>query len=144
MYFTNFNYENVLRDTYSIFHDSYRIFNRYILLEVVEIIWITGDTHGGWIHRLNMDSFPEQREMTKDDYVIVLGDFGIWRDSPQQRWYLNWLEERYFTTLFIDGNHECYYILDAYPVEEWHGGKVHFIKPSVIHLMRGQVFEIDD
>lgn len=30
-----------------------------------------------------------------------------------------------------------------YPVEEWHGGKVHFIKPSIIHLMRGQVFDID-
>ena len=101
MYFTNFNYENVFCDTCSIFHDSYRIFNRYILLEVVEVIWITGDTHGDWIHRLNMDSFPEQREMTKDDYVIVLGDFGIWRDSPQQRWYLNWLEEKHFTTLFI-------------------------------------------
>ena len=56
-----------------------------------------------------MDSFPEQREMTKDDYVIVLGDFGIWRDSPQQRWYLNWLEEKHFTTLFIDGNHECFH-----------------------------------
>lgn len=143
MYFIDFNYENVFCDTCSIFHDSYRIFNRYILLEVVEVIWITGDTHGDWIHRLNMDSFPEQREMTKDDYVIVLGDFGIWRDSPQQRWYLNWLEEKHFTTLFIDGNHECYDILDAYPVEEWHGGKVHFIKPSVIHLMRGQVFDID-
>ena len=50
-----------------------------------EIIWITGDTHGGWIHRLNMDSFPEQREMTKDDYVIVLfiiiGGFWIWKKS---------------------------------------------------------------
>ena len=75
----------------------------------MEVIWITGDTHGDWIHRLNMDSFPEQREMTKDDYVIVLGDFGIWRDSPQQRWYLNWLEEKHFTTLFIDGNHECFH-----------------------------------
>lgn len=90
-----------------------------------------------------MDSFPEQREMSKDDYVIILGDFGIWRDSSQQRWYLNWLEEKHFTTLFIDGNHENYDVLDSYPVEEWHGGKVHFIKPSVIHLMRGQVFDID-
>lgn len=107
------------------------------------IIWVTGDTHGDWIHRVNMDSFPEQREMSKDDYVIILGDFGIWRDSPQQRWYLNWLEEKHFTTLFIDGNHENYDILDSYPVEEWHGGKVHFIKPSIIHLMRGQVFDID-
>ena len=107
------------------------------------MIWVTGDTHGDWIHRVNMDSFPEQREMSKDDYVIILGDFGIWRDSPQQRWYLNWLEEKHFTTLFIDGNHENYDILDSYPVEEWHGGKVHFIKPSIIHLMRGQVFDID-
>lgn len=37
--------------------------------------------------------------MTKDDYVIVLGDFGIWNDTPQQRHDLNWLEERNFTTL---------------------------------------------
>jgi hypothetical protein len=32
--------------------------------------------------------------------------------------------------------------LNAYPVEEWHGGKVHKIRPSVIHLMRGQVYEL--
>ena len=30
-----------------------------------------------------------------------------------------------------------------YPVEEWHGGKVHKIRPSVIHLMRGQIYNID-
>lgn len=58
------------------------------------MIWIIGDTHGDWVHRLNMDSFPEQKEMTKDDYVIICGDFGIWNDSSQQRWNLNWLEER--------------------------------------------------
>lgn len=47
-----------------------------------------------------------------------------------------------FTTLFISGNHENYDRLDAYPVSEWNGGKVHFIRPHVIHLMRGQVFNI--
>ena len=49
---------------------------------------------------------------------------------------------RYKMCPVVSGN--CYDILDSYPVEEWHGGKVHFIKPSVIHLMRGQVFDIDD
>ena len=73
------------------------------------MIWITGDTHGDWVHRLNMNSFPEQKEMTKDDYVIICGDFGIWNDTPQQRWNLSWLEERNFTTLFVDGNHECFH-----------------------------------
>lgn len=107
------------------------------------MIYITGDTHGGWVHRLNMDAFPEQKEMTKNDYVIICGDFGIWRDSAQQRWYLKWLEERNFTTLFIDGNHENYDVLNNYPISEWHGGKVHFINSSVIHLMRGQIFNIE-
>ena len=29
-----------------------------------------------------------------------------------------------------------------YQIKIWHGGKVHKIRPSVLHLMRGQVFEI--
>ena len=29
-------------------------------------------------------------------------------------------------------------------MEEWNGGKIHRIRPSVIHLMRGQVFELED
>ena len=47
------------------------------------------------------------------------------------------------TTLFVSGNHENYDLLASFPVSEWNGGKVQFIKPSVIHLMRGQVFTID-
>ena len=43
----------------------------------------------------------------------------------------------------MDGNHENFDRLNGYPVKEWHGGKVHEIRPSVLHLMRGQVFEID-
>lgn len=39
------------------------------------MIYVTGDTYGDWKTRLNKCSFPEQEEMTKDDYVIILGDF---------------------------------------------------------------------
>ena len=70
------------------------------------MIYATGDTHGGWMHRLNMASFPEQKDMKKDDYVIILGDFGLWDDSRRERQALDWLEGRSFTTLFVDGNHE--------------------------------------
>ena len=56
---------------------------------------------------------------------------------------MNWLNEKPFTTLFVDGNHENMDRLNSYPVEEWNGGKVHKIRPSVIHLMRGQVFNIN-
>ena len=107
------------------------------------MIYITGDTHGDWMSRLRTNAFPEQKEMTKDDYVIVCGDFGIWHDTNQERYNLDWLEDKPFTTLFVDGNHENFDRLYAMPVSEQHGGKVHFIRPSVIHLMRGQVFNIN-
>lgn len=109
------------------------------------MIYITGDCHGDF-RRFNTEIFPEQNEMTKEDYVIVCGDFGgVWNkdiESPRERQQMNWLESKPFTTLFVDGNHENFDRLYNYPVEEWHGGKVHKIRPSVIHLMRGQVFEI--
>lgn len=105
-------------------------------------VWVTGDTHGDWMNRLKMDSFPEQKEMSKDDYVIIAGDFGIWDNSNREKYNLDWLEDKSFTTLFVSGNHENYDILDSLPVEEWYGGKVNFIRPSVIHLMRGQIFNI--
>ena len=107
------------------------------------MIYITGDTHTDWMSRLNVKAFPEQKEMTKDDYVIICGDFGIWDDTRQERYNLDWLENKPFTTLFVDGNHENFDRLYSLPVSEWYGGKVHFIRPSVIHLMRGQVFNIE-
>lgn len=108
-------------------------------------IWITGDIHGD-PSRLSTDNFPEQKEMTKDDYVIILGDFGlVWDhtgENKREAYWLDWLNEKPFTILFIDGNHECFERLNQYPVTEWNGGKVSFIRPSVIHLKRGQVFEL--
>ena len=110
------------------------------------MIYVTGDCHQIF-ERFNISIFPEQNEMTKDDYVIILGDFGgVWnkdKESDEETMLMDWLDCKSYTTLFIDGNHENFDRLYAYPVEEWHGGKVHMIRPSVIHLMRGQVFDID-
>ena len=44
--------------------------------------------------------------------------------------------------LLMVSNHENHDLLDSYPISEWNGGKVHFITPSIIHLMRGQIYEI--
>ena len=110
------------------------------------MMYITGDCHCNF-ERFNTEIFPEQKEMTKDDYVIICGDFGgVWdKDASGKKeiWWLDWLENRPFTTLFVDGNHENFDRLYGYPVEMWNGGKVHKIRPSVIHLMRGQVYLID-
>lgn len=105
------------------------------------MIFVTGDTHGDF-RRFSTDIFPEQKQMTKDDYVIVCGDFGIWHDTPQERYWLDWLNDKPFTTLFVDGNHSNFDRLYQMPVHDWKGGKAHFLRNSIIHLMRAQVFEI--
>lgn len=112
------------------------------------MIYITGDTHSDF-SRFEEDKFPIQTEMSKNDYVIICGDFGgIWtfeEESSREKYWLDWLSQRNFTTLFVDGNHENYTRLyNDYPVEEWHGGKVHKIRESVIHLMSGEIFNIDN
>ena len=56
---------------------------------------------------------------------------------------LIWLNEKPFTTLWVDGHHENFDILSSIPIENWHGGTVHRVRPNVFHLMRGQLYEID-
>ena len=103
-------------------------------------IYITGDTHGGF-QRFGSKYFPQQKEMSREDYVIITGDFGgLWDGGQKDQHWLDWLEEKPFTTLFVDGNHENFGLLDALPEKEWNGGRVHAARDHVLHLMRGQVF----
>jgi predicted phosphodiesterase len=106
------------------------------------MIFVTGDTHRDF-GRFGAGNFPEQKEMTKKDYVIVCGDFGIWDGSNAERRLLDGLDAKPYTTLFVTGNHSNYDMLKRLPTGDWNGGKVQFIRDSVIHLMRGQVYDID-
>lgn len=57
------------------------------------MIYITGDTHAEFKHRFNMENFPEQKEMTKDDYVIICGDFGgVWDVGWESKTEKYWLD----------------------------------------------------
>lgn len=106
-------------------------------------IIVTGDIHGNPFQRLNVENFPEGKTYTKEDYVIILGDFGlVWDNSAMEHSCLDWLENKPWTTLFIDGNHENYDLLNKFPIEEWGGGRVQKIRSSVIHLLRGEVYDI--
>lgn len=109
-------------------------------------VWITGDIHGD-PRRFNTESFFEQKNTTKDDVIIICGDFGlVWDytgEGSTEYWWLNWLDNKPWTTVFVDGNHENFHRLNAYPVKEWNGGLVHEIRPHVLHLMRGEVFTIE-
>ena len=115
---------------------------------------ITGDTHGDPVKRFRtvMDSIKVSEDteytFTKNDLMAVVGDFGvIWGpDTPKQRRIenriLDELEAMPFTTVFIDGNHENFDRLLAFPEEERFGGKVGVLRPSVLHLkQRGHVYD---
>ena len=106
------------------------------------MIYATGDTHGNF-QRFAPEHFPEQAGMTKEDYMIICGDFGgVWAGGKKEERTLDWLEDLPFTTLFVSGNHENFDLLRKYPTEEWNGGTIQRIRPHVIHLMRGQAFEL--
>lgn len=115
------------------------------------MIYITGDCHKDF-SRFTTQNFPEQKQMGRGDYVIICGDFGgVWCSHKNSKlrkniddFDLNWLENKPFTTLFVDGNHENFDELYRYPVKEWNGGKVHELRPHILHLMRGEIFEICD
>ena len=54
------------------------------------------------------------------------------------------LSKKKYNILFVEGCHDNLTRLSQLPVEEWNGGKVHHIAANIFHLMRGQVFTIED
>ncbi len=126
------------------------------------MIYITGDTHGDLeMGRLSFQNFPEGKLLTREDYVIILGDFGFpflpsdycedgtdpdhIRRQQRYRHWIAWLAERPFTVLFLDGNHDNHPFWNHLPAVEWHGGlvNVHPDAPNVMHLKRGELFQLE-
>jgi hypothetical protein len=107
-----------------------------------------GDFHGHRdIHKLNSDSFPEGKSMTKNDYLIQVGDFGlVWDykgESPDEDYWLTWLQSKPWTTLFIDGNHENFARLDTLPKIPMFGDEVGVVRDGIYHLLRGRIYVIN-
>ena len=100
------------------------------------MIYVTGDTHADIdIKKLSVKNFPMQKSLTKKDYLIVCGDFGlIWDGSTREIWWKKWLAGKNFTTLWIDGNHENFDILRKFSLQDKFGGKVREIAPNIYHL----------
>lgn len=109
------------------------------------MVYITGDTHADIdIHKLTTGNFVEQKQLTKDDYVIILGDFGfVWDGSNRDLWWQRWLHNKPWTTLFIDGNHDNHPMIWAYPEKEMFGSTVREINDSIFYLQRGEIYNID-
>ena len=108
------------------------------------MILVTGDIHGcADIGKLSAKANPVQKLMTKEDFLIIAGDFGlVWNNDAEDLWWRKWLDMKPYTTLFIDGNHENFDLLEIFEEVEYCGGKAHRIGNSIYHLKRGEMFEL--
>lgn len=128
-------------------------------------IYITGDLHGEiGIKKLSFNNWPESRDLTREDVLIITGDFGLpfWPtetftlnndmrqyekgDNKIYHYWIQWLSERPYTILFVDGNHECVPYWNKQPESILFGGRVqqHPDAANVYHLCRGEYYTIQD
>lgn len=111
------------------------------------MIWLCGDTHGEMdIYKVEdfFENLTAYEKVTKEDYLIILGDAGVcWDGGCGDEEVRNRLKALPCTVLWLDGNHENFEEIEGYPVTKWNGGKVQYIEEDIIHLMRGQVYEIE-
>ena len=105
------------------------------------MLYVTGDVHGE--HRWNKRCLPNVDKLTEEDILFVCGDWGhIFHGNRLEESHLNEMATYKFTIAFVDGNHENFDELYKYPKEIWNSGYVHRIRRNVVHLCRGQVFDI--
>ena len=109
-------------------------------------LYVCGDLHGGSNHDADKLMYPYFNP-SEGSILFQTGDFGfIWNNSrdAKEKYWLDWFDSKPWTTCFIDGNHENMHRLSDFPIIEWNGGKVHKISNKVIHLMRGQIYTINN
>lgn len=105
-------------------------------------IFITGDTHQDLdIKKLNSKNFPLNSVLTKEDILIICGDWGcIWDGSNNDKYWQQWYENKNFTTFVVLGNHENYNLIKDYPIVDFCGGKARKVSDSVYLEVRGEVY----
>lgn len=111
------------------------------------MIFITGDTHGGYPRDCTKFDRFDDSKLSKDDFLIIAGDFGfIWEsvsDYKEKKW-LKYFDTFKCTVCFIDGNHENFTRLNSYEICDFNGGKAHKISKNIYHLMRGEIFTLNE
>lgn len=107
-------------------------------------IYLCGDIHGT-LDLEKITKWEKECNPTEKDTLICLGDWGaIWYGDERDQKLINYWDNKPYQFLFVDGNHENHIALNNYPVVYYCGGKCHLIGNSIKHLMRGEVYTIED
>ena len=110
------------------------------------MIYIHGDTHRE-LFRFCGAHMPGESTWTDQDYLIITGDFGFVftgeDQDEEERLMLDALARRPYTILFVDGNHEGFPFLSAYPQQVRFGAPVRKIRDNIFWLQRGYIYTIE-
>ncbi|MBQ7800400.1 MAG: metallophosphoesterase [Oscillospiraceae bacterium] len=105
------------------------------------MIYVTGDMHG------ELERFSQRaiKKLKAEDTLIILGDFGfLWSGGEEEEKNLEFIRNRKFKVLFLDGTHENHALLERYPETEYCGGRVRDLGGNLKMLMRGEIYNIED
>lgn len=108
------------------------------------MIYVCGDTHGS-LDLFKIYKWTEKNNLTKNDYLIIAGDAGILWHPRNNKEIIDIWNNQPFTTLFIDGNHENFDLLNNLELADPHnfGENVGVVSDSIFYLKRGFVYNID-
>ena len=106
------------------------------------MIWLLSDPHGGE----SAEGLRQYLESaSQDDLLILLGDVGLrFADTEENRRFDDLLLSTKKNIAFLDGNHENFAYINSFPTEQWNGGQVHRLTPHLVHLMRGNIYRLED
>lgn len=114
------------------------------------MIFLLGDTHGPTNFLKKISELEKQYRPAENDYVIILGDFGILfalQENLFEKLALQKANEKPYKVLFIDGNHENFPRLLAESRDCNFGGSIarQLTKyKNIIWLQRGCCYHIDN
>jgi hypothetical protein len=118
-------------------------------------VWDFGDYHRnatGEKEFLELDIFPEQEFLNKEDVLIVNGDTGLlsFKDIPgynKVKKEQEWFASKNYTTLCVMGNHENWDVYDNLPIVNKWGAEVKMLETDfgpLYFTITGEVYTIDN
>jgi predicted phosphodiesterase len=105
------------------------------------MIYFLSDLHGEFF-----DALKEYEATYKHgDLLIILGDLELsFKDTSENKAFTEYFLNLKCPIAIIDGNHENFDHLYSFPEEEWRGGKVHRLSENIVHLQRGNIYNIGE
>lgn len=106
-------------------------------------LFITGDTHGSIDMEKLTTKYFNSAGLTKEDILVIMGDAGfVWSGTPAEKYWLDWLDKKPWTTFCVLGNHENYDRIEQLPTTTFGDEMCYKVNDSVYYAMSGKVYNL--